>query len=46
VLRRLEENSVTYVAFAEDAESSELYDAVLEIDGDGGWSWSRINRAA
>jgi putative ATP-binding cassette transporter len=46
VLRRLEENSVTYVAFAEDAESSELYDAVLEIDGDGGWSWSRISRAA
>jgi hypothetical protein len=31
---------------AEDAESVELYDAVLEIDGDGGWTWSRTGRAA
>jgi putative ATP-binding cassette transporter len=45
-LRRLDENSVTYVVFAEDVESVELYDAMLEIDGDGRWAWSRISRAA
>jgi putative ATP-binding cassette transporter len=40
-LRRLDENSITYVALAEDAESLELYDAVLEIDPDGEWTWKR-----
>ena len=40
-LRRLDENSITYITFAEDAESLELYDAVLEIDADGAWSWRR-----
>jgi hypothetical protein len=37
-----DENSVTYISVAEDAESVELYDAVLEIDSDGAWSWRRI----
>jgi putative ATP-binding cassette transporter len=49
VLRRLDENSIPYIIFAEDAESVEPYDAVLEIGGDGGWTWnpnSRIARAA
>jgi vitamin B12/bleomycin/antimicrobial peptide transport system ATP-binding/permease protein len=46
ILRRFNENSITYITFAEDAESVELYDAVLEIDGDGGWTWSRSDRAA
>ena len=46
VLRRLSEKSVTYIAFAEDVESIELYDAVLEIKSDGGWTWSSIGRAA
>lgn len=45
-LRRLDENSVTYIAFAEDSESVELYDALLEIDGDGGWAWNQISRVA
>jgi vitamin B12/bleomycin/antimicrobial peptide transport system ATP-binding/permease protein len=45
-LRRLDESSVTYVAFAEDVESVELYDAVLEIDEDGGWTWSRTGRGS
>ena len=40
-LRRFDENSITYITFAEDAESLELYDAVLEIDADGAWSWRR-----
>lgn len=45
-LQRLEERSITYVAFAEDVESAELYDAVLNIDADGGWAWNRIRCAA
>ena len=40
-LRRLDENSITYITLAEDAESVELYDAVLEIDADGAWNWRR-----
>ena len=40
------ENSITYIAFAEEAESIELYDAVLEIDSDGGWTWNRTSRTA
>ncbi len=46
ILRRFNENSITYIAFAEDAESAELYDAVLEIDSDGGWTWNPTGRAA
>ena len=38
-LRRLDENSITYITLAEDADSVDLYDAVLEIDADGTWSW-------
>ncbi len=41
VLRRFDENSITYITFAEAAESLELYDALLEIDADGSWSWRR-----
>ena len=43
-LRRLDENSITYVALAEDIESVEMYDAVLEIDTDGAWSWKQTGR--
>ena len=49
IMRRLHENSIPYIIFAEDAESVESYDAVLEIGGDGGWTWnptSRIVRVA
>lgn len=45
-LRRFDENSITYITFAEDAESLELYDALLEIDVDGAWSWRRTGRGA
>jgi len=45
-LRRLDENSITYVIFAEDAESVELYDALLEIDTDGAWNWRWTGRGA
>jgi hypothetical protein len=38
-LRLLDENSITYITLTEDVESVELYDAVLEIDADGAWSW-------
>jgi vitamin B12/bleomycin/antimicrobial peptide transport system ATP-binding/permease protein len=43
-LRRLDENSVTYITLAEDAELVELFDALLEIDADGGWHWRRAGR--
>jgi vitamin B12/bleomycin/antimicrobial peptide transport system ATP-binding/permease protein len=45
-LRRLDESSITYITFAEDAESVDMYDAVLEIDGDGGWTWNRTRHRA
>jgi vitamin B12/bleomycin/antimicrobial peptide transport system ATP-binding/permease protein len=40
-LRRFDENSITYITFAEEAESLEPYDALLEIDAEGAWSWRR-----
>jgi putative ATP-binding cassette transporter len=43
VLERLDQNSITYITFAEEAESVDLYDAVLEIDPDGAWRWRRTN---
>jgi putative ATP-binding cassette transporter len=43
-LRRLDENSITYITLAEDAELVELYDAVLEIEADGTWRWKRTGR--
>ena len=36
-----DKNFITYITLAEDAESVELYDAVLEIDADGAWNWRR-----
>jgi len=45
-LRRLYENSITYVAFADELESAELYDAVLEIGAEGEWDWNRTSQAA
>lgn len=44
VLRRFNENSITYITFAEDAESLELYDALLEIDAGGAWNWRRTGQ--
>ena len=44
VLRRFDENSITCISFAEDAESLELYDALLEINADGAWNWRRTGR--
>ena len=43
-LQRLTDNSITYINFDQAAESSplELYDAVLQIDADGAWSWNRL----
>jgi putative ATP-binding cassette transporter len=41
-LRRLDENSITYIALAEDTESLDPYDAVLEIDAGGAWDWRRL----
>jgi putative ATP-binding cassette transporter len=43
-LQRLDENSITYISLSEDAESVDMYDAVLEIDADGAWRWKRMDR--
>ena len=42
-LGRLDENSITFIALAEDADSVAMYDAVLEIDAEGAWNWRRID---
>jgi putative ATP-binding cassette transporter len=44
-LRRLSDNSITYIEFGEAGESNELYDAVLEIDPGGAWSWRQTSAA-
>jgi vitamin B12/bleomycin/antimicrobial peptide transport system ATP-binding/permease protein len=44
-LQRLDENAITYVALEEEVELVEQYDAVLEIDAGGAWSWKGTNRA-
>ena len=43
-LQRLTASSITYINFDQAAESepAELYDAVLQIDADGAWSWNRL----
>jgi putative ATP-binding cassette transporter len=43
-LQRLDENCITHVTLAEDVESLDLYDAVLEIDADGAWRWKQTGR--
>jgi vitamin B12/bleomycin/antimicrobial peptide transport system ATP-binding/permease protein len=44
-LRRLDENSITYVVLAENAELVERYDAVLEVRADGTWRWTPARKA-
>jgi vitamin B12/bleomycin/antimicrobial peptide transport system ATP-binding/permease protein len=43
-LRRLDDNSITYVALAENSELIEQYDAMLEIRADGTWKWTPAHR--
>ena len=38
-LQRLTDNSITYINFDDAVQSLALYDAVLEIDSNGGWKW-------
>ena len=46
-LRRLTASSITYINFDQAAEPDplDLYDAVLEIDENGGWTWSPLGPA-
>jgi vitamin B12/bleomycin/antimicrobial peptide transport system ATP-binding/permease protein len=43
-LRRLTASSITYINFDQAAESepAELYDAVLQINANGAWSWNQL----
>jgi vitamin B12/bleomycin/antimicrobial peptide transport system ATP-binding/permease protein len=43
-LRRLNENAITYITFAEDAEFVDLHDLALEIDAEGAWHLRRVDR--
>jgi putative ATP-binding cassette transporter len=40
VLRALTEQGITYVHFGSDDRGGELYDAVLALAADGGWTWT------
>jgi putative ATP-binding cassette transporter len=44
-LQRLDENSITYITLVEVPESTDLYDAILEIDPEGSWHWKPLNHA-
>ncbi len=46
LLAMLDERSITYVHFGEPNEPRQYYDAVLELAGDGPWTWRRLNAAA
>ena len=43
-LQRLTARSVTYINFdqADETEAAGLYDAVLQVDAAGAWSWNRL----
>ncbi len=41
-LQTLTARSISYITFSEGLADSSLFDAVLELPGDGTWSWRRI----
>ena len=41
-LQRLNDSSITYINFDDAAASTELYDAVLEIEANGRWNWKGV----
>jgi len=42
ILRLFSERSITYVTLGNGADALDDYDAVLEIAGDGGWTWTPV----
>ncbi len=44
VLRLLSARSISYVTSTETDEPTDRYDAVLDLTGGGGWTWSEIPR--
>jgi vitamin B12/bleomycin/antimicrobial peptide transport system ATP-binding/permease protein len=44
-LRTLTARSISYITLSEGLADSSLFDAVLELPGDGSWSWRRIGGA-
>jgi vitamin B12/bleomycin/antimicrobial peptide transport system ATP-binding/permease protein len=45
VLSMLSEKSITYLTLAGANDRVDHYDAILEIDGEGGWTWKPIRDA-
>jgi putative ATP-binding cassette transporter len=43
VLQQFGQLAITCVAFTENLESTDLYDAVLQIESDGSWHWKLID---
>lgn len=44
ILQLLGENSITCIVNGEAGDADEIYDAVLEYDGSGGWIWRQRKR--
>jgi vitamin B12/bleomycin/antimicrobial peptide transport system ATP-binding/permease protein len=42
ILKMLSKNSITYINIGESDDIRDLYDAVLEIDESGRWTWRQI----
>jgi putative ATP-binding cassette transporter len=42
ILRLFSERSITYLTLGNGADALDDYDAVLEIAGDGGWTWTSV----
>jgi len=42
ILSLLSERSITYLTLGNGADGLDDYDAVLELAGDGGWTWKSI----
>jgi len=46
ILRRLTEQSISYVVFAEEETRLDRYDARLELESDGKWRWQPLGASA
>jgi putative ATP-binding cassette transporter len=42
LLRAMTARSIAYITFSEGLAGADLFDAVLELPGDGSWIWRRV----
>jgi vitamin B12/bleomycin/antimicrobial peptide transport system ATP-binding/permease protein len=43
VLQLLSARSISYITITETDEPTDRYDAVLDLTGEGAWTWSQIS---